>query len=236
MISQHPGVLLPKKEINFFVRHFHRGYQWYHDWFRDKRGRIGGDFTPNYIISPRPDPTHREFYPNWNPRRALYFWRRQPAARDELKRRYPEVRVLAIFRNPIDRAWSEYWFWRKRRERNRKRYVSFEKMWADDGRWIRTRGLYADQLAFWRGAFPEFGVFFYDDIKDDPVGLTQAVFRFIGVDDSFVPKDYTRKVNKTSYDPMSPELRKMLVDFHRDQILRVSEMTGKDLSHWLATE
>ena len=233
ILAQHPQVLMSKKEINFFVRYFHKGYSWYHHWFQNKNGRLAGEFTQSYIISPRPDPAHREFYPNWNPKRTILFWRKQPSARDELKDRYPGVRVFAMFRDPADRAWSAYWYWRRRKERIGKRYVSFEKMWADDGRWIRTRGLYADQLAYWREALPDFGAFFYDDIKTDPVGLAQAVFRFIGVDDTFVPLDYERKVNKTDYNPMPPEVRRMMVDCYREQIVRFAEMTGRDLSPWL---
>ncbi len=236
VVAQHPQVLMRKKEIDFFVRFFHKGYRWYEHWFRDKKGRIAGEFTPNYIISPRPDPTHREFYPRWNPKRTVLFWRKQPSARDELEAHYPDVRVLAMFRDPADRAWSAYWFWRHRKERLGKRFVSFEKMWNDDGRWIRTRGLYADQLEYWREAFPDFGVFFYDDINADPVGLAQAVYRFIGVDDTFVPNDYHRKVNKTEYTPMPPEIRKMVVDNYREQIVRFADMTGRDLSNWLRTE
>ena len=87
----------------------------------------------------------------------------------------PQARFLVFLRDPVERAWSAYWFWRRRKERNDKRFVEFEKMWADDGRWIKTRGLYADQLSYWREAFPDFGVFFYDDIKTDPVGLAQSL-------------------------------------------------------------
>jgi hypothetical protein len=32
---------------------------------------------------------------------------------------------------------------------------------------------------------------------------------------------------------MPPEVREPLVKFYKDQILRFSEMTGRDLSHWL---
>nr|MBP7323159.1 sulfotransferase [Deltaproteobacteria bacterium] len=235
MIAQHPGVLMRKKEIDFFIRYFHKGYPWYHRWFADRNGRQAGEFTQTYIISPRPDSIHREFYPSWNPRRALTFWRRQPSARDELKAHYPRVRVFAIFRDPASRAWSSYWSRRRRKERLGKRFVSFEKMWNDDGRWIRTRGLYADQLTYWRDAFPDFGVFFYEDIDSDPVGLMQSVFRFIGVDDTFIPDGLDRKVNKTNYkdNQMPPETRRMLVDYYRDQIERFQEMTGRDLSTWL---
>jgi len=232
-LAQHPRLLIRKKEISFFVRFYHKGYRWYNNCFKDKQGRLAGEFTQSYIISPRPDPEHREFYPNWNPRRRIFFWRKQPSARDELKKHYPDVRVFAMFRNPVDRAWSAYWFWRRRKERIGKRFVEFEKMWADDGRWIKTRGMYAEQLSYWREAFPDFGVFFSDDIKTDPVGLAQALFRFIGVDDTFVPEGLVLKVNKTDYNPMPPEIRQMLVEYYRDQILRFAEMTGRDLSHWL---
>ncbi|MBW2605472.1 MAG: sulfotransferase [Deltaproteobacteria bacterium] len=232
VIAQHPGVLMRKKEINFFVRYFHKGYKWYHSWFQDKNGRMAGEFTQSYMISPRTDSSHKEFYPNWNPRRSLFFWRRQPSARDELKLHYPGVRVFAVFRNPVDRAWSAYWYWRHRKERIGKSIVSFNRMWVDDGRWICSRGLYADYLAHWRETFPDIGVFFYDDIKTDSVGLAHKVYSFIGVDDTFMP-EHDRKVNPTQYEPMPPETHEMLVEFYRDQILRFSEMTGRDLSHWL---
>jgi hypothetical protein len=53
------------------------------------------------------------------------------------------------------------------------------------------------------------------------------------VDDTFVPEGYERKVNKTDYSPMPPEIRTMLVEYYRDQIIRLADMTGRDLSHWL---
>ena len=233
MLAQHPDILIPKKEINFFVRYFHKGYRWYNNWFCDKNGRVAGELTPSYFISPRPDTTHREFYPHWNPRRVLLFWRKQPSARDELKTHYPGIRVFAIFRNPIERAWSAYWYWRKRKERLGKRTVSFEKMWDDDGRWIRTQGLYADYLQYWLEAFPDFGVFFYGDIMEKPLSLLREVYRFIGVDDSFTPKNYTQNLRKGRYQPIPPEIYEMLLNFYKSQILKFSEMTGRDLSHWL---
>lgn len=233
ILAQHPQLLMSKKEINFFVRYYHKGYRWYHNWFNDKQGRLAGEFTQSYIISPRPDPEHREFYPNWNPRRTIFFWREQPSARDQLRKHYPGIRVFAMFRDPADRAWSAYWYWRRRKERIGKRSADFDTMWADDGRWIKSRGMYADQLSYWREAFPDFGVFFYEDIKTNPACLARSLFRFIGVDDTFVPQGYERKVNKTDYNPMPPEIRAMMVNYYREQILRFADMTGRDLSDWL---
>lgn len=233
MLAQHPGVFIPKKEISFFVRFFRKGYPWYHRWFAQRGLRIAGELTPSYMVAPRPDSTHREFYPHWNPRRALLFWQGQPSARDELKARYPGVRVFAIFRNPVDRAWSHYWYWRERKERLGKRVVPFEKMWADDGRWIRTYGLYGDYLAYWQAKFPDFGAFFYEEIASNPVGLVQSAYRFLGVDAAFVPHDYTRNNRKGGYAPMPEALRAQLKEFYRPQILRFAALVGRDLSHWL---
>ncbi len=231
ILSQHPGVYIKKKEISFFVRYFHRGYDWYHEFFREKNGRRAGEISVNYIISPRPDSTHKEFYPKWNPRRRLTFWRRQPSARDELKAQYPGLLVFAIFRNPVDRAWSHYWYWRSRKERLGKRIVPFEKMFADDGRWIRTYGFYADLVAHRREAFPDMAVYFYDDIKREPLALAKKVYRFVGVTDSFEPV-VERQVNKGRYEPMPRNIRAMLVDVYQDQIRRLADMTKRDLSHW----
>jgi hypothetical protein len=259
VLAQHPAILIPQKEIHFFNRYFYKGYHWYHNLFRNKNSRLAGDFTPNYFISPPPDPMHKEFYPHWNLRRILLyhrrkgsqpdtvykafydywklgrillFWFQQPSARDELKAHYPRIRVFAIFRNPVDRAWSAYWDWRGRKEKRNKNFVSFDELWINNGRWVQSHGLYAHYLAYWREAFPEFGVFFYDDIKKDPIGLAQAAYRFIGVDDTFKPAT-NRWLNKGEYTPMPASIREMLVNFYREQILRFAEMTGRDLSHWL---
>jgi hypothetical protein len=233
VLAQHPGVLLRRKEISFFVRYFHRGWGWYEGFFAGKQGRVAGELSVNHMYSPRPDASHREFYPNWNPRRRLYFWRRSPSARDELAARYPDLRVFALFRNPVDRAWSHYSMWKARRERNGKRTVPFERMFADDGRWIRTQGLYAHWLDHWRERFPGFGAFLYDDIVNDPKTLARDLYRFIGVDPGFEPV-LDRRVNEgRAKQPMPEAVAALLRETYRDEILRFQERIGRDLGAWL---
>lgn len=231
-LVQHPGVMMDQKQLDFFVRYFYKGYKWYNSWFKDRNGRKAGEYTPNYIISPRPESFRKEFYPSWNPRRIICFWQKQASARDELKAHYPGVKVLAIFRNPIERAWSSYWSRLNRKARIGKSYVPFQKMWDDDGRWIRTCGFYSKHLSHWREVFPDMGVYFYDDILNDPAGLLRDVYRYIGVDDTFVP-DVSRKIHTGNYDAIPLETKEMLIDFYRDEISNFSAMTGRDLSHWL---
>ncbi len=232
MLSQHPQIFIPKKEISFFVQNFHRGYDWYNRLFAQKGYRKAGELTVSYMITPRSSPARKEFYPKWNPRRQLIFWRKQPSARDELKSNYPDVKIFAIFRNPVDRTWSHYWYWRRRKEHLNKKVVQFEQMFADDGRWIHTYSQYADLLNYWRQLFPDMGVFFYDDLQDDPHAFVQELYRFIGVDPGFNPL-ITQEVNKGTYDSMPEHIRELLVNAYRDQIGKFSRQTGRDLSHWL---
>lgn len=232
VLRQHPEVHLDEKEISFFVQHFHRGYGWYHRFFAEKDGRMAGEITVSYLIAPRPQSSRKEFYPRWNPRRTLLFWRRAPSARDELAARYPGLRVFVVLRDPADRAWSHYWFWRQRKERCGGRVVPFERMFADDGRWIRTYGLYADHVTYWREAFPDLGLFFFDDLEQDPLGLARAIYRFVGVDPAFRP-EVAKKPNKGRYAPMPRETRASLVESYREQIERLAAMTGRDLGRWL---
>ena len=259
ILAQHPAILIPKKEIHFFNRYFYKGYHWYHNLFRNKKGRLAGDFTPNYFISPSSDPMHKEFYPHWNLRRILLyhrrkapqpntgykafcdyrklrrillFWFQQPSARDELKTHYPRIRVFAIFRNPVDRAWFRILGLEASKRTAQQKIRLLDEFWINDGRWVQSHGLYAHYLTYWRESFPEFGVFFYDDIEKDPTDLAQAAYRFIGVDDTFKPAT-NRWLNKGEYTPMPASIREMLINFYREQILRFAEMTGRDLSHWL---
>ena len=236
-LQQHPAIYVKKKEISFFVQNFHRGYEWYHSFFAEKDGRLAGELTVSYFIAPCPNPSRKEFYPRWNPRRRLLFWRRQPSARDELHGRYPGIRIFAIFRNPVERAWSHYWFWRKRKERIGKahRVVQFENMFANDGRWIYSYGCYARTLRYWREVFPDMGVFFFDDLKERPREMLREVFAFLGVDSYFEP-DLSMKPNKTGSPAMPEVTRKLLVDAYREEVDTFQEMTGRDLGHWLETD
>lgn len=232
ILNQHPDVMIKEKELSFFTHRFHRGYDWYHDWFKDRESRMAGEITVSYMLLPRDHPTRKEFYPKRNPRRALLFWRKQPSARDELHKMYPELKVFAIFRNPVERAWSQYWFWRNRKERFGKKTVPFEQMFRDDGRWIRTHGMYADHLTYWREKFPEMGVYLFDDLKQAPEQLARKLYRFIGVDEDFQPV-IAKKVNAGRYEPMPKDVRAMLINHYRDQVVQFAEMTGRDLSKWL---
>jgi hypothetical protein len=112
--------------------------------------------------------------------------------------------------------------------------VPFERMFADDGRWLRTQGFYGHWLEYWRERFPDFGVFLYDDVVSDPKRLARELYDFIGVDPSFEP-ELTRRVNEgRAKAPLPAEVRELLRDTYRDEIRRFAGLIDRDLGSWLA--
>lgn len=142
------------------------------------------------------------------------------------------MKILAFFRNPVQRAWSHYWFWRNRRERNHKRIVSFQQMFEEDGRWLRLQGHYADQLSFWRRSFPDIGVFLFDDIRERPHDLAKELFEFVGVDPEFNPV-FPGAVNPGRYPSMPVDMQENVIEYYREQVLSFAARIGRDLDHWL---
>lgn len=85
-LARHPEVVPPvTKEIHFFDRHWQRGLAWYRAHFpvRWSLGtRLTGEASPSYMFAPG------------------------VAARSA--RSVPGVRLVALLRDPVDRAWSHY--------------------------------------------------------------------------------------------------------------------------------
>lgn len=112
-----------------------------------------------------------------------------------IKRTSPEAKIIAILRNPIERAFSAYCHLVKEgretlsfeeaieieEERKKKNY---EFIW-----FYKDVGLYYSQVEAYLNAFGEKNVkiYLYDDFKQNPLGVTKDVFKFLEVDESFVP-------------------------------------------------
>lgn len=231
-LAEHPEIYLDKKEISFFTNHFYKGYGWYHDHFKHKNKCKAGEISVNYFISPRVDSPNLEHYPRWSLQSFYkHLFRPYPAARDEIKKAYPDIKVFALFRSPVDRAWSHYWMWVERRKGRNKDHlvVPFEKMFKDDGRWIRQTGHYATFLKYWREKFPGLGIYIYDDLKKDPAAFVASVYRFIGVDDSYKGGKLQNRENSRAYEKMDDKTRDMLKEYYRDEMKEFYNLIGREM-------
>lgn len=126
-----------------------------------------------------------------------------PKAPDRIRYHIPNVKLIAILRNPVDRAYSN--FSMLVRDRHETCY-DFSAALAQEERRIREHwaprwyykqlGFYSVQLAryFDRFSREQIKVYLYDDFARNPLGVVQDLFRFLEVDDTFVP-DMSRRYN-----------------------------------------
>ncbi len=130
----------------------------------------------------------------------------EPRAAAEIRRYVPEAKLIAILRNPIERAYSHFLhmvrngteplgdFAQALREEEVGAYK--ERTFQD----YIGRGLYYSQLKRYFGTFDreQVRVYLYEDLSDAPTNTVQDVFRFLEVDDSFV-SDASLRRNVSGY-------------------------------------
>ncbi len=176
-LQAHPAVFMPRKEIHFFDRRWDRGIDWYRSRFDGYAGQPAvGEATPTYLAD--------------------------PVAIDRMAETIPGARLLAILRDPAERAYSHYWMERARDRELR----TFEQAVADelDGRTrddrsdYLARGRYLPQLESVARRFPRdhLEVVLFDDLRDRPEATYGDVCRFLGVDDDYVPPVLGDRVNR----------------------------------------
>jgi hypothetical protein len=103
----------------------------------------------------------------------------------------PAARIICGLREPVDRAYSDYQMYLRNRGRrlDPARDLVPTSPWArPDSRWMQI-GKYHQQLARYFDVFPreQIQVFLFDDLKRNPLGVVQELYRFVGVDPTFVP-------------------------------------------------
>ena len=169
-LYEHPEICAPIKELHFFSRpRFEKGKEWYESHFKKcaSKNKIG-EFSTSYLYS-----------------------KEAPARIKEL---YPDVKLIAILRNPVDRAFSQY--------RNAikagqlEEGISFRDFYKHDESVI-GQGLYAEQLDRYLAHFKreQMLICIYEDIARNPQTFISSVYTFLGIDADFIPSLLHQKIN-----------------------------------------
>jgi hypothetical protein len=224
-LKQHPEIGLgSKKEIHFFDRvenfffpkwfYFH-----YHRFFNFKSGKkIYGEITPIYL-----------------------YWR---SAAADIYEYNPKIKIIAILRNPTDRAYSQWnmnikigfdnvdfeYAVQHDRERSRKYLPNQHHHYS-----IIDRGFYSNQIREYRRFFPNNQLLFlkYENYKANPEETLKTVFTFLGVNPNlFDFKALTSNVHKYEK-KMDEDLRKQLIKTYENDIREVERLLDWNCSDWL---
>lgn len=191
-LQQHPSVYLsPIKETNFFATNFVNGKPTIEEL----------DFTPEQAKRLTFKITNFEAYKQLFAQidskvkavgeiSPLYM--NSSTAAKNIKYNIPNVKLIAILRNPIDRAYSGY----QMQLRNGKETRDFASNLSVEEMYIKT-GFYYNGLKRYFDIFDrsQIKVFLFEQFKQDPIKVAQKMFDFIEVDDTFIP-DISTKFNQ----------------------------------------
>jgi hypothetical protein len=213
-MKSHPQLYSPKvKEMHFFNNAVKRSMSVYMKQLgRATDEQKTGEFTPDYFH-------HYE---------AMHL----------IKEYSPQSKLIVSFRHPLERAFSN---WKHatnagRFDKNKTFMDSFE-FWR-----VRERSIYSRWLKQWYALFPkeQIHIVWYDDIESQPVKVLKEVWKFLGVDESFVPDSYKdwfkfsyhEHDKKFNAQKPTPEQRKKWLDYYLPHTEELEKITGKDLTLW----
>lgn len=178
-LGAHPDVFVaPQKEVRFFNRYFERGAGWYGKQFADARTeKAVGEATPTYMYDER--------------------------AMTRMSGLLPDIRLIAILRNPVDRAYSHYWLNRARGTEQLEfaDAVAGEPARLESGQHRYAYLEYGRYLPYLQGVCRHFSrkalhVVLLEQFSADPPGTYRSLCRFLGISDAYVPGDLERPINR----------------------------------------
>lgn len=200
-LDEHPEIAFSDPpEIHFFDSNWKKGVEWYEDQLPGGEERIVGEKTPEYMY--------------------------EPEAVERMAKVVPEAKLIAILRNPVDRAYSAYWTLRDRLEGD-----SFEQA-IEQHPELLDRGMYARQLRHVFDHFPRdhVKVMIYDDLVHDDTGFLEEVYGFLDVDPSFRPSFLGKTYNAVVF----PRIQRTLEALRLDWSIDVAKAVGLDAPvRWL---
>jgi hypothetical protein len=247
-LRYHPQVVRPRsadgaiawpKELHFFDENYWRGVDWYRAFFplearmrasRRLSGRelVTGESTPYYLF--------------------------HPAVPERVAKTLPDVRLIALLRNPVDRAYSHHQLmvrtgredhpFAEAIEAEPRRLAEVKQQLLDERpsqnennfrlhhhhrhRAYLGRGLYAEQLERWLQHFPreQLLVIRSEDLFARPQETFDEVFAFLGIEPRALTGFAPR--NTGSYSPIDAELRTRLEAYFEEPNARLARLLGRD--------
>jgi hypothetical protein len=210
----HPDLYLPAdKELHFFDVRYHKSLSYYTAFFEAGRGKVKGEITPRYGTLPI--------------NRIRY-----------IRAIAPNLRLILLIRNPIDRAWSQAVIdlvTRTKRKLKDVPELEFYNHFRSDG--SMHRGDYRRIVGNWLRVFPRDQVYigFFEDIARRPQQLLTEVFTHIGV---APPTDWstypcTQVIHKGQELTVPPRYRQFLRNLYAPEIEILRGWLGGPTAEWL---
>lgn len=213
LLTKHPHVEpAATKEIHYFDLLFDEGIEWYRRCFptpqlKEGRKTITGEASPSYLFELR--------------------------APERMAAVAPQARLIALLRNPVDRAYSAYYH----RFRSGHRTQTFEEtvrasLESDPRSNHLSQNVYVDYLQRWSSFYSDEQMLVVksEDFFERPQETMKVVLDFLDLPD-WEPgaSDLSDRLNKGGYEQkMDPATRQRLRDYFEPHNQRLYDYLGVD--------
>ena len=237
-LEEHPCIQpAVNKDLHFFDRKYNKGLAWYRGHFPTRieqyyaqriRGRafLTGEASPSYLF--------------------------HPYAAKRVAQAIPHVKLIALLRNPVSRAYSQYHhavelghetlsFAEAIQDEEERTAREQEKIRQDPDyyseefkhRSYLTKGIYVDQLLMWMTLFPrkQFLILKSEDFYADSAATFKKVLTFLNLPAVELEQEkqaYKLYNNNIYSSKMEPAMRKRLVEYFKPHNARLYELLGVD--------
>jgi len=230
-ICNHPSILpAAYDEIGFFDSNYHLGMNWYRSMFPLKRDMNRIRNKTKYALTGEDTP--------------FYFWKIDAAKR--ISEVLPKIKLIAILRNPVQRAYSNYNLGlragtekltfeeaiRKELDTLTENKISAENIFkfCDVRRSNIAKSLYIYQMKIWFERFSKNRLFIIstEEMSNSPSHTMNQVYEFLDL-----PKyehAFFEKRKKMSYDKMSDSIRKELEEFFKPYNEELFKLIGRSFN------
>jgi len=209
-LCEHPSIIpAAYDEIGFFDSNFHLGLNWYRSMFPTEKEMKRIKEKTKFAITGEDTP--------------FYFWKKETV--DRITKAIPNSKLIVIFRNPVDRAYSNYYLGiragteKSTFEEAIDEEISFIKNHSfrecvDRKRSYLSKGFYGKQFEIWEKKFNEkkLHVISTEDMKKQPQETMSKVFKFLEISEYNIKNPQKQK--SVIYEKMNEDTRKRLLEFY----------------------
>ncbi|MBA7620387.1 hypothetical protein ES703_27736 [subsurface metagenome] len=228
-LAEHPEVCFSSiKEINFFGTNYVKGLEYYKSFFKNCDGKINFYKDCEGKLSFNKDYGKKikgEFTPGY------YLYNEAP---QRIKKHFPDVKMIACLRNPIEQVLSHYRYKIKTGQKVHPNLIK-ELSQTPRNRIYFVYGFYYQHLSRFLKYFdPEnILILIYEDALNDPAQFIKSIYQFLKIDENFIPSMLHKKINTTpKKERMDKATRKMLREMYNNDIEKLEKLIGRDLSLW----
>jgi hypothetical protein len=194
-LARHPSLFVHPEEVHFFSRHYDRGQGWYLEHFEDSpNARQIGEKSNTYLSD--------------------------PLAAERINKDLPQGKLIAVLRNPVERAYSGYCMQLARRAVSPEigLYLDPKRQGENASPFeFLSQGLYAQHLQRYQSyrSAGHLSIHLYDDLQQSSERLLHAVLSFLDVDPGLLPTVADRRVNaRRSHTYPKPLARALSLALH----------------------